>query len=211
MAKAPVAGTVKTRLCPPCSAEDAAMVAEACLADTLEAVAACGAGRKVVALDGQVGAWLPPGLQVIAQRGATFAERLVHAWADTGGPGIQIGMDTPQVGHDELDGLLALLVRGAERQAVVGPAEDGGWWALGLPALMPGGHRAVFQGVPMSTPLTGASQVTRLRHLGFEVTMGARRRDIDTISDLAEVAALIPKSRTAMAASNLGLIPSALP
>src|SRR5690606_23084798 len=61
MAKAPVAGRVKTRLVPPLSAAEAAAVAEAALADTLEAVAACGAERRVLALDGEPGPWLPEG------------------------------------------------------------------------------------------------------------------------------------------------------
>ena len=55
MAKAPVAGRVKTRLCPPCTPAEAAAIAEAALADTLDAVAACGAGRRIVALDGEPG------------------------------------------------------------------------------------------------------------------------------------------------------------
>ena len=97
MAKAPVAGRVKTRLCPPLTPLQAAAVAEAALADTLAAVAGCGASRKVVALAGEPGPWLPPGFEVVAQRGVGLASRLVHAWADVGGPGVQIGMDTPQV------------------------------------------------------------------------------------------------------------------
>jgi len=52
MAKAPVPGRVKTRLCPPCTPEEAAALAEAALADTLAAVAACGAARCIVALEG---------------------------------------------------------------------------------------------------------------------------------------------------------------
>ncbi|HWH34838.1 MAG TPA: DUF2064 domain-containing protein, partial [Acidimicrobiales bacterium] len=127
MAKEPRAGRVKTRLCPPCTPEEAASVAEASLADTLDAVAACGAGRKVVALAGTPGAWLPSGFELIEQRGDTFAERLANAWADTAGAGVQIGMDTPQVGAGELDQLLALLAGGGGRRAVLGPAADGGW------------------------------------------------------------------------------------
>ena len=117
MAKSPRPGRVKTRLCPPCTAEEAAAVAAAALADTLAAVAACGAPRKVIALDGEPGPWLPPGFEVVGQRGTTFNQRLASAWADTGGHGIQIGMDTPQVTASELDGLLAQLDRGPARPA----------------------------------------------------------------------------------------------
>ena len=62
IAKAPVAGRVKTRLCPPCTPEEAAALAEAALRDTLAAMAAAAPRaawrRRVVVLDGAPGAWL---------------------------------------------------------------------------------------------------------------------------------------------------------
>lgn len=207
MAKEPRAGRVKTRLCPPCTPEQAASVARACLADTLDAVAACGAARQVVALDGEVGEWLPSGFEVIAQRGDTFAERLANAWGDTGGPGVQIGMDTPQIGAGELDAMLVLLEGGGSRRAVLAPAADGGWWAIGLPDLGPAEYRQIFDGVAMSTDRTGSHQRRRLMELGFDVVLGDVRRDIDTAGDLAEVAAVAPQSRTAQRARHLGLAP----
>ena len=200
MAKAPVPGRVKTRLCPPLSPEVAADVAAAALADTLDAVAACGAERKVVALDGAPGPWLPAGFEVILQRGERFDERLANAWADAGGPGVQIGMDTPQVTASDLDGLLAVVTDAPTRRAVLGPAEDGGWWAIGLPGREP---HAVFRGVPMSSPETGAAQRRRLHHLGYDVVAGPVRRDIDTAADLAVVAATAPATRTGRLARHL--------
>ena len=65
MAKAPVPGRVKTRLCPPCTPDEAAAITEAALADTLAAVARCGAGRRIIALDGAPGPWLPARFEVI--------------------------------------------------------------------------------------------------------------------------------------------------
>jgi len=201
MAKEPVPGQVKTRLCPPLSPDEAAMVAEAALADTLAAVSACAAERRVVALVGKPGPWLPPGTDVIAQRGATFGERLANAWADVGGPGVQIGMDTPQVAPADLDPLLAV-VRRPGRSAVLGPAEDGGWWVIGWDGARPS---AVFDGVPMSTPATGRRQVERLRHLGLSVVVAPVLRDIDTIADLWAVATGAPASETAAVARALGI------
>ncbi|HEX3542182.1 MAG TPA: DUF2064 domain-containing protein, partial [Acidimicrobiales bacterium] len=163
MAKAPVAGKVKTRLCPPYTLEQAAQVAEAALADTLAAVAGCGAPRRILALAGEPGPWLPPGFEVIAQRGTSLAERLAHAWSDAGGPGLQIGMDTPQVQPAELDRLLAEVAPG---RAVLGAANDGGWWVIGLAGVDPA---AVFAGVPMSTSVTGELQRRRLEALGQRV------------------------------------------
>src|SRR4029453_10639579 len=82
IAKAPVPGRVKTRLCPPCTPAQAAALAEASLRDTLAAAARCGASRRVVALDGAPGSWLPDGFEVIPQRGSGLAERLSAAFAD---------------------------------------------------------------------------------------------------------------------------------
>ena len=168
VAKSPIPGRVKTRLCPPCSPVEAAAIAEAALADTLAAVAGCSAEHKVVALDGPPGAWLPEGMHVVPQRGRGLDERLAHAWMATrrytGGWGVQIGMDTPQVTAGELDGLLGLLAAPGRRPtAVLGPAADGGWWTIGLPGTDP---RRVFLGVPTSTTTTGSHQAARLRHLG---------------------------------------------
>lgn len=80
MAKAPVPGRVKTRLCPPLSPDEAAAVAEAALSDTCEAVSRCSADRLVVALDGAPGAWLPPGFEVVPQRGTVSTS----AWPQPG-------------------------------------------------------------------------------------------------------------------------------
>ena len=201
MAKSPQAGRVKTRLCPPCTFEDAARVAEAALADTLGAVAGSGADRKVIALDGPPGPWLPPGFEILAQRGGSLTDRLAHAWADLGPPtdgwGIQIGMDTPQVSASLLDRCLA--ERGP-RRALLGPAADGGWWLIGLPAADP---YAVFAGIETSRADTGVAQARRLRALGYSLRQAPTLRDIDTIDDLAAVATAIPSSRTAAVAAEI--------
>jgi rSAM/selenodomain-associated transferase 1 len=190
LAKAPVAGRVKTRLCPPCRPEEAAEIAAAALADTLESVVGCGAERLLLALDGEPGEWLPPGFELVAQRGDGLAERLAAAWSAVDGPCVQIGMDTPQVTPGCLDQALA---RVASDGSALGPATDGGWWAIGMARPVP----AVFRGVPMSGPDTGARQLAALRAHGLEPSLLAEMRDIDTVDDARAVAALIPRSRTA--------------
>jgi len=196
MAKAPVAGRVKTRLCPPLSPDEAAAVAEAALADTLDAVSCCGADRLVVALEGVPGPWLPAGFEVVAQRGRGLDERLAAAWHDSGGPGVQVGMDTPQLQAADLDDALALL---DGHDAALGPAEDGGWWALALRQPGP----ACFLGVPMSTGTTGRAQHQRLVELGLSVAALPTLRDIDDAGDLAAVAAAHPHLRTSITAGRL--------
>ena len=200
MAKSPVPGRVKTRLCPPCAHEEAAALAEAALADTLDAVAACGAARRIVALDGAPGPWLPPGFEVVPQVAGTFDRRLAEAWTAAGGPGVQIGIDTPQITPELLDeGLAALDTAGA----ALGPAVDGGWWAIALQAPDP----RVFLDIPMSTTATGGAQLARLEELGLAIAVLPTLVDLDTIDDLAAVTESGSAIRTAALARTLGVIP----
>ncbi|MEA2826261.1 MAG: uncharacterized protein QOG43_700 [Actinomycetota bacterium] len=197
MAKAPVPGRVKTRLCPPYTHAEAAALAEVALADTLEAVAACGAGRRILALDGAPGPWLPAGFEVVAQGQGSLNRRLAHAWATAGGPGVQIGMDTPQVTAADLDHALGTLDTSS---AALGHAADGGWWAIGLRRADP----AVFRGLPMSTAGTGRRQESRLRALGLDVALLPTLVDLDTVEALADVVEAGPDTRTARMAALLG-------
>lgn len=203
MAKEPVPGRVKTRLCPPFTLAEAAEIAQAALADTLEAVTRSGAGRFVLALDGRPGDWLPPGFEVIPQVAGGLDARLAAAWAHVGGPGVQIGMDTPQVTSGLLNDALARLSHADD--AVLGPAEDGGWWAVGFHKPEP----RAFLGVPMSTARTGEHQRARMRELGLMVSTLPTLRDIDTAEDAAAVAAMTPGSRLAvmMHAARLEVVP----
>ena len=193
MAKEPVPGRAKTRLCPPLSPAEAASVAEAALADTLAAVAACGSDRRLLALDGEPGPWLPPGFTVIRQRGVGFSARLAAAWSDANGPGVQIGMDTPQVTPELLDACLAATAE-PDVSATLGLAFDGGWWALGLSERW---DVDVFVGVPMSTPVTGACQLASLRAHDHQVGELPVLLDVDTMADARNVAAAVPAGRFA--------------
>ena len=70
IAKSPVAGRVKTRLCPPLKPTQAACVARASLMDTLDTVMEANVAGRTVVLDGEPGPWLPPEMESIAQRGS---------------------------------------------------------------------------------------------------------------------------------------------
>jgi rSAM/selenodomain-associated transferase 1 len=197
MAKAPVPGRVKSRLCPPCTPEEAALLAEAALRDTLESASAVPGARPVVSLDGPTGFWLLPGFLVMPQRGEGLAERLAAAFEDVGGPAIAIGMDTPQVAPAVLAGAVRML---AQTDAVLGPADDGGYWAIGL-------QRAdgrVFRDIPMSTSSTAALQHARLDELGLRCRLLPIMRDVDTFADAVAVATEAPDSHFAGAVRLLG-------
>ncbi|MFD3437816.1 DUF2064 domain-containing protein [Streptomyces sp. NPDC058685] len=187
IAKEPRPGRVKTRLTPPFTPQEAAELAEAALADTLHTVAATPASRRVLVLDGSPGPWLPAGFDVVPQCAGGLDERLAEAFAGCGGPALLIGMDTPQVTPELLS------VDFTDCDAHFGPAQDGGFWALGLARPDP----ALLRGVPMSTAETGAVQRDRLVAAGLRVRDLPCLRDVDTAADAQAVAALAPHGRFA--------------
>lgn len=212
MAKAPVAGAVKTRLAGVAGDAGAAALAAASLLDTLEAGAvAYPRGRRVLALAGDLDAacradeirsaardWL-----VVPQGGLTFGDRLVdgHRQAHrlVGGPVVQIGMDTPQVDA----ALLRRLAEEAHRHGgpVLGPALDGGWWVL---VTTHAGQAAVLSGVPMSRPDTGRLSAAALAAEGHRVARTVTLRDVDLPDDAEAVAAEAPWTRFAATWRALG-------
>lgn len=198
LAKAPAPGRSKTRLCPPCTPQQAAQLAEAALSDTLAAVAGVPVRRRVLVLDGPAGCWLPSGFEVIPQRSGGLDARLAGAFEDVGGPALLVGMDTPQLTAATLGAALdALAEPGVD--AVLGAARDGGYWCVGLR----GQRRDAFLGVPMSTPVTGAAQRARLSSLGLRVRELPPLRDVDRIEDARAVAREAPHTRFAAALAGI--------
>lgn len=187
IAKSPQPGRSKTRLMPPCDPPQAARLAEASLRDTLRAVAATHCGERLLALSGPLGDWLPGGFRIVDQGEGSLDLRLAHVFSRCIGPTLLIGMDTPQVSPWLLEeAMSSLLAPGTD--AVLGHAEDGGYWAIGLRRPDP----RAFVGVPMSVAETGARQEAALRHLGLQVGLLPTLRDVDLIDDARAVAAAAP-------------------
>ncbi len=200
LAKAPVAGRSKTRLTPPCTPPQAAELAEAALRDSCAAVASVDGTRHVLVLEGAPGAWLPAGFDVIPQCNGGLGDRLAHAFASVPGPALLVGMDTPQITGDLLRASLDTLAQPAV-DVVLGPAVDGGFWAIGFKQAAP----AVFRDVPMSSADTLLHQRRRLAELALRVADLPTLRDVDTISDADDVAAQAPSSHFATALARLTL------
>jgi rSAM/selenodomain-associated transferase 1 len=207
IAKMPLPGQVKTRLTPPFSPQEAALLARAALIDTLEAVAATPVARRLLALSSpepqSAPPWLPAGFEVIPQRGGGLDERLAGAFTDAyagGMPMVLIGMDTPQVTPELLVDAATPLVSG-EADAVLGPAADGGFWLLGLRAP----NWSLLRGVPMSRADTGQEQLARLHAAGLRVALMPELTDVDYARDAMRVAASIPESRFATVLAQTGV------
>jgi rSAM/selenodomain-associated transferase 1 len=138
MAKLPVAGRVKTRLCPPLTSQEAADLHERFLKRLLTRLAADHRWRVVWCYAGATDAQAAdfartlPGvtLSLLPQSGGDLGDRLIAAAAVQEGPLAFFGADSPHLPDGHLVKLYDALARG---DASIGPCDDGGFWCLGLP------------------------------------------------------------------------------
>jgi len=202
LAKAPVPGRVKTRLAQGLGRDwqAAADLAAAALLDTVAAcTVAVGAARCRLVLDGCLDEAVEAaalskalaGWSILPQVEGGLDERIACAHEDVEGRVLQIGMDTPQVTPALLQGLLGAL---EHSDAVLAPAADGGWWALGFDE---GSHGGLLRGVPMSTPDTGQATAAVLHGAGLRVTVGPTLVDADRVDDARSIAMEAPGTRFA--------------
>lgn len=192
MAKECVPGRVKTRLHPPFTLEDAAKIAAASLADTFAAVGATGL-PVIVCAQGEIA--LPAGFGSIPQVAGGLDDRIAAALDSCAGRVLLIGMDTPQVDPSTLRSFADDWPDDVD--AWFGPAEDGGFWLLGLDDLPPerlGGRPRgdLVRGVPMSEPETGLRQRERLVDAWLRIALAPPLTDIDDIASLRVVASALP-------------------
>ena len=200
IAKETIAGRVKTRLHPPLSLEQAAVVAAAALADTFTAMANVQATRRILFFDGNR---QPPGsepYEMTPQPSGTLDERLAAIFDASDGPTLLIGMDTPQVSAADL--AVAFDAWPDDVDAFYGPAHDGGFWALGMAE--PRGD--LIRGVPMSRDDTGAIQQRRLADAGLRMSLLPTLTDVDTIVSAREVARIAPEGTFAATLAGFGVL-----
>ena len=190
----PEPGRVKTRLARETSDRDAAalydVLARHCLAQCL-AGAQAAKGEVLVFHDPEsdpaaVAEWLGPGPRYLVQRGPDLGSRMADAFERAFGLGFEaavlVGSDIPGM----RPGLLAdALAVPAPDTAVLGPAEDGGYWLIGFHAQ--GFAPRVFERMPWSTPLVCAETMRRLAEAGLDLRLAPQLADVDVLDDLARV------------------------
>jgi uncharacterized protein len=204
MAKASVAGTVKTRLVPPLTLEEAALFNTCCLAD----VAANVAGAAVQApIQGFI-AYDPLGSERFFQdvladgfkllppktprrppadggrSGGTLGRSLLHAARDLLSAGYVsvclVNADSPTLPTDLLVRAVRSLAEPGER-VVLGPAADGGYYLIGLKRL----HPRLFEAIDWSTDRVYRQTVTRADEIGLPVFSLPIWYDVDDASTFA--------------------------
>jgi rSAM/selenodomain-associated transferase 1 len=192
MAKAPVAGQVKTRLCPPLSAQDAAELSRCFLLDKVAQVRKVTGAEPVVAYAPDEAAavfeTLAPGFRLLPQRGGDLTARLLsileRLFADGCDAAILIDSDTPTLPVGLLEDAVTLAASGAY-DLVLGPSDDGGYYLIGLRRP----RAELFEGMPWSTPAVFEETLRRADALGLRTAQLAPWYDVDTAVDLARLTA----------------------
>lgn len=187
VAKAPRPGAVKTRLCPPLTAEDAAELHRAFVADKVEQVRSVTAARGAIVYTPDEGRGffesLAPDFVLIPQQGSDLGARLVTSFdrffAEGHPAAAFIDSDSPTLPREFL--LQALdLMASPDVDVVLGPSADGGYYLIGLRKACP----ALFTRMPWSTPRIFAETTARARQLGLRVASLPPWFDVDTGPDL---------------------------
>lgn len=189
-AKAPVPGQVKTRLIPAVGAGGAATLHEWLCRRALTAATAAAVGP--------VELWCAPPadhgffrqcakefrVSLREQRGDDLGQRLAHAFSETlktAPYALVIGTDCPGLGTADLRQAATALGRYAD--AVVSPAQDGGYVLLGLRRFAP----EVFQGVSWGSDRVLDETRARLHGLGWHWTELPEHWDVDRPADLTRL------------------------
>lgn len=129
---------------------------------------------------GEIERWLRPGWMARPQIDGDLGRRMHHALktalSETSDPPILIGSDCPYIVPEDIQQATRAL---KDHDLVLGPAEDGGYWLIGL-------RRAdltLFDGVPWSSDSTLRATVANAAAKSWKVAFLRRLQDIDTAED----------------------------
>jgi rSAM/selenodomain-associated transferase 1 len=192
-AKYPEAGRCKTRLAAGMGEANALAVYKALLGHTLNAARPTPA-RKILFVDppGRVRdacEWAPGMDLYLGQSQGDLGDRLCRAMQarfDAGaGKLLLIGCDCPQISKESLCGAFRDL---EERDVVLGPTEDGGYYLLGLKRPLP----ILFRDVPWSTDKVLEITLNILKNHSLSYLLRDTFFDVDTLEDFQRVRRLEP-------------------
>jgi len=197
MAKAPRAGEVKTRLCPPFSPSEAAELYHCFLRDKIAQVRGLAGASPVIAFtpaDGRsLFEGLAPGFRLIPQEGADLSSRLLNSLDQLVGEGhvgaLLIDSDTPTLPADFLRRAVDLVAT-PEIDLVLGPSDDGGYYLIGMRTVRP----TLFREIPWSTADVLSETIKRAEAERLRIACLPPWFDVDTPGDLARLSASIAET-----------------
>jgi len=183
--RAPELGRVKTRLAAALGDPGALRVYRRLAEHTLREACALGGEVRIhftpTERENDVRAWLGTAPVYLAQAEGDLGTRMEAAFraafADGADRVVIIGSDLPALSTALLRRAFAALETHA---AVLGPARDGGYYLLGMTALVPGVFREILWSTDAVLPLT----LDRLRAAGVEPALLDTLSDVDEVEDL---------------------------
>ena len=195
MAKAPVAGRVKTRLVPPLSPEEAAQFYGSLLLDLLESLSSFREADMFVAFTPVEAAIFfketcPANFMCFPQSGGELGEKMELVFQDLFNRGyrkiVLIGSDLPVFPSRFLRNTFRELEKAGYNRIVLGPSRDGGYYLIGMNHPTP----EIFRGIPWSARGVLSVTIQKLRDLGMKPYTLPPWFDIDTLEDLHHLAGL---------------------
>jgi rSAM/selenodomain-associated transferase 1 len=182
-AKAPRAGSVKTRLAETIGAEQACRAYRRLLSEVISRVTPI---RNVTLCYSPADAtdelrhFVPAHWTFRAQQGRDLGERLQNALALSFASGakrvVVIGSDCPEICTGDIEKAWSEL---HVNDVVFGPATDGGYWLIGLNKVYP----ELFEDVAWGSASVLEQSVTRAKMLGLKIAMLRPLCDVDTEAD----------------------------
>jgi len=191
MAKAPLAGEVKTRLIPPLQPAEAAALNVCFLRDMTANVSAVAAAHGATGLvvytpvgaESAFDGLLPDGFGLLAQRGESLGDRLCNATDDLLKQGYAsvclINSDSHTLPGALLERAIKTLSQASDR-VVLGAADDGGYYLIGLKQA----HRNLFDRIAWSTAAVLAHTIERAEEIGIPVELLPNWYDVDDEASL---------------------------
>jgi uncharacterized protein len=204
MAKASIAGTVKTRLVPPLTHEEAAELNTRCLTDVAANIVAAARQAPIQGLAAYhpLGSepffndLLPDGFKLLPPREPTIGRSLFHAARDLFDAGYSsvclVNADSPTLPTEFLVETVLRLRESGDR-VVLGPAADGGYYLIGLKQF----HRRLFEKIDWSTERVFRQTLARAREIGVTVVLLPEWYDVDNEATLVTLAREIGPCRSA--------------
>jgi len=195
MAKASVAGAVKTRLVPPLTHQEAAELNTCCLADIATNIATAAEHAPIhgfvayhpLGSEGFFEDLLPAGFKLLPPKASTLGRSLFHAACDLFDAGYAsvclVNGDSPTLPTELLVETARRLQEPGDR-VVLGPAADGGYYLIGLKHL----HQRLFEAIDWSTERVYRQTITRAGEIGVPVTALAEWYDVDDEASLGLLA-----------------------
>jgi hypothetical protein len=190
VAKAPVAGEVKTRLVPHFTSAEAADLFRCFLQDRITEMGRLkGIDLAVAFTPAEAGAAFAGmarnGFQLFAQKGEDLGQRLSNIFIDQLALGYDavsiIDSDTPDLPGAIVEQSFQILMSG-EIDAVYGPCDDGGFYLVGMRRP----HPELFEDIPWSTRAVLKITLERAHGLGIKTRLLPGWNDLDTVEDLMD-------------------------